>query len=287
MMSRVRQERVYGIMLSRAEKALWNGAPVALGFDWDQENKTVAVNSDEAELVQQIYDIYEELLSAQAVAQWLQENFKSTKRGGAWGSKGVIDILRNPIYIGVYRWNYRQSGRGNLKPEDEVITVENALPAIISREQWERVQKLLDANYKGSRDLKRHAKHIHILSGIIRCGYCGKTYLASRQSKPHKKIYHPSYYRCGTYVRNMQCRNKSLSGLYLEPFILEYLCAYVKAARSAGSGKDIQKQLLVSFNRPEIEYIDLPYSDPGLISILGVFVNQKVYHCDHVKVYHP
>lgn len=262
-------ERVFGIMLSRAEKALWNGARVPLGFDWDQENKTVKINNEEAELTRHIFDIYEEYQSAQTVAKWLEENGKNTKRGGIWGSKGVIDILRNPIYIGVYRWNYRQSARGALKPEDEVITVENALPAIISREQWERVQKLLDANYKGRRDKQRQGKYIHILSGLIRCGFCGKTYLASKQSKAHKNKYFPSYYRCGTYVRNMQCRNKSISGLYIEPFILEYLCAYIRAARSAGTPKAIQKELLSLLARPEIEYIDLPQDDPGMIAVFG------------------
>jgi DNA invertase Pin-like site-specific DNA recombinase/transposase len=262
-------ERVYSIMLSRAQKALWNGAPVALGYDWDPENETIKINPEEAELVHLIFDLYEEKQSALAVAEWLHENGKKTKRGGTWGSKSVIDILRNPIYIGVYRWNYRQSGRGELKPEDEVITVENALPAIISREQWERVQKLLDGNYKGRRDQQRRAKHLHILSGLIRCGYCGKTYISARNTKPHKHNYHPSYYRCGTYIRNRQCRNKTVSGLYIEPFVLEYLRAYVKAARSATSPASFQTELLKAFGREEIEYIDLPIMDAGLTSILG------------------
>lgn len=262
-------ERVYSIMLSRAQKALWNGAPVALGYNWDPENETIKINPEEAELVHLIFDLYEEKQSALAVAEWLHENGKKTKRGGTWGSKSVIDILRNPIYIGVYRWNYRQSGRGELKPEDEVITVENALPAIISREQWERVQKLLDGNYKGRRDQQRRAKHLHILSGLIRCGYCGKTYISARNTKPHKHNYHPSYYRCGTYIRNRQCRNKTVSGLYIEPFVLEYLRAYVKAARSATSPASFQAELLKAFGREEIEYIDLPIVDAGLTSILG------------------
>lgn len=266
-------ERVYSMMLSRAEKALWNGAPVALGYDWDEESETIKINPDESELIHLIYDLYEEKQSALSVAQWLHENGKETKRGGTWGSKGVIDILRNPIYIGVYRWNYRESGRGELKPEDEVIIVENALPVIISREQWERVQKLLDSNYKGRRDQQRRAKHIHLLSGLVKCGYCGKNYLASRNSRPHKHGFHPSYYRCGTYVRNRQCRNKSISGLYLEPFILEYIRAYVKAAKSTGSKNSFQSELLKAFGRSEIEYIDLPSTDPNLSSLLGGMAN--------------
>ena len=264
-------ERVFGIMLARAEKGLWNGARVPLGFDWDQENKKAKLHKDEADLIQQIFDVYEEYQSAQGVAKWLVENNKKTKRGGIWGSKVVIDILRNPIYVGIYRWNYRESARGSLKPKDEVIMVENALPAIISREQFERVQKLLDANYKGRRTKHRQGKNIHILSGLIRCGFCGKTYLASKQSRPHKSGYYPSYYRCGTYVRNMQCRNKSISGLYIEPFVLEYMCAYVKSVRSARASKEVQRDLLSLLGRPEIEHIDLPRGDIGVTLLGGMY----------------
>jgi len=260
-------ERVYSIMLARAEKALWNGAPVALGFDWDKENKIVKIDQEEANLVKLIYDKYEETYSALSVAEWLINNNKKTKRGGTWGSKGVIDILRNPIYTGTYRWNYRKSARGDLKPEDEVITVENAVPAIISREQWERVQKLLDDNYKGRKNQQRRAKHIHLLSGLIRCSYCGKNYIASLSTRPHKDGYHPSYYRCGTYVRNRNCNNKSLSGLRIEPFVLEYIRAYVKSLKN--SKGNFQQNLLASFNRPDIEYIDVPETDPALVGLFG------------------
>lgn len=263
-------ERVYSLMLSRAEKALWNGAPVALGYDWDEEKKTVIINPEEADLVRKIYDLYEEMQSAVAVAKWLDDNQKQTKRGGVWGSKGVIDVLRNPVYIGTYRWNFRESGRGALKPEDEVITVENALPVIISREQWERVQTFLDRNFKGRRDRQRRAKHVHLLSGLIKCGYCGQTYLASRNGRPHKDGFHPSYYRCGTYVRNQQCHNKAMSGLKIEPFVLEYIRAYVKASRTAVPGAGFQAELLKAFAREDIEYIDLPpLEQQGLAGVLG------------------
>lgn len=262
-------ERVYSIMLSRAQKALWNGAPVPLGYDWDEEKGEIKINDEEAELVRLIFDTYEEKQSARTVAQWLHENGKRTKRGGTWGSKTVLDILRNPIYMGTYRWNYRHAGRGELKDPEEVIVVEDALPAIISREQWERVQKLLDSNYKGRRDQQRRAKYIHLLSGLIKCGYCGKTYVSARNTKPHKHNYHPSYYRCGTYMRNRQCRNKTVSGLYIEPFVLEYLRAYVKAARSARSLKSFQAELLKAFGRDEIEHIDLSVVNAGLVSMLG------------------
>lgn len=179
----------------------------------------------------------------------------------------MIDILRNPIYAGVYRWNYRRSGRGDRKPDEEVVTVDQAVPAIISREQWERVQRLLDANYKGRRDRQRRARHPHILSGLIRCAYCGQTYLATRSTRPYRGGYHPSIYRCGTYVRNMQCRNKSLTGTHIEPFVLEYLRAYVVAAHAKKGS--LGEEILKAFGRPEIEHVEIENAGAGLAGVLG------------------
>lgn len=258
-------ERVYSLMLDRASKGAWNGAPVSLGFDWDEENKTIVINEDEADLIRLIYTKYEKVQSAALLAQWLHENGKRTKRGGTWGSKTVIDILRNPIYMGTYRWNYRKGGRGDLKPEDEVITKDDAVPAIITREQWERVQKLLDSNYKGCKDNRRN-KHPHMLSGLIKCAYCGRTYLAGRNSRPHKNNYHPSDYRCGTYVRNRQCHNKPISGLQIEPFILEYIRAYVITSKNLKDKDKFAEQLLLNFGKPEIQQIELTSTDTPLAS---------------------
>ncbi len=55
-------ERVYSIMLSRAEKGLWNGATVPLGYKWSSEKKFPVIDEEEAEVVKYIYNLYEKTL---------------------------------------------------------------------------------------------------------------------------------------------------------------------------------------------------------------------------------
>jgi len=158
-------ERVLSMMLSRAEKGGWNGSRVPLGYDWNYEKKVIVINKEEAVLVQKIFNLYEKTGSSTLVAKLLKEQGEKTKRGGDWMGTTVLQILRNPIYIGIYRWNYREGGRGTKKDPGEVVINEDVIPAILEREQWERVQMQIDSNRKG--EWSNRKKYTHDLSTKI------------------------------------------------------------------------------------------------------------------------
>ncbi len=240
-------ERVYSLMLDRASKGLWNGAPVAIGYEWDDENGKVVINESEAETVRLIYDLYERTGTSVAVAKYLAENNIRTKRGGIWGTKGVWDVLRNPAYIGIYRWNYRSAARGKRKPDEEVISVPDALPAIITEEQWGKVQTMLDKNSNGC--VSRGKAYIP-LSHLLRCAYCGKYYVGRRSPTPRKDGYCHVSYQCGTYSRNGTCKNPNVQGLTIEPWLLDYIRAYVQAEEHGGD-------ILEEFGHEEVEHIEI------------------------------
>ena len=52
-------ERVSSIMLSRAEKGLWNGANVPLGYVYDKVTKFPKIDSKESKTIKLIFDTYE------------------------------------------------------------------------------------------------------------------------------------------------------------------------------------------------------------------------------------
>lgn len=109
-------------MLSRAEKGLWNGATVPFGYVWSEEEKFPVIDPDESKIIQYIYNSYESLRSTLKVAYRLHEEKIATKRNGQWTAKTVRDILRNPFYIGTYRYNMRESGGSRrLKNKEEWV----------------------------------------------------------------------------------------------------------------------------------------------------------------------
>lgn len=242
-------ERVYSIMLSRAEKGLWNGAPVPLGYKWveDGETRFPVVCPDEAKIVKFIYDSYEELRSTSEVKHRLELHNISTKKGRTWTTKTIADILRNPFYVGTYRYNYRESARGKIKPESEWIVVEDNHEPIITKEQQEKVCSILDSNFCGKNVIR--TQHVHVFVQLLHCENCGRNLISTIDS-PRKNGYRPSLYRCYTYVHSKKAHRTckcAISEAVLGNFTLNYIANMVRAhdeAKASGNTDGIEKHLL-------------------------------------------
>lgn len=226
-------ERVTGIMLDRAENGLWNGARMPVGYRWNEETKFPEPDPEEVKIVQFIFDEYEKTRSCMKVARYLNNNHVKSKRGGEWGSKLVHDIIRNPFYIGTYRYNLREAGRGPLKPESEWIVREDNHDAIIDKEQFVRCNQIMDDN-ASTRDVSeiRMTKHIHTFAGHIICGRCGKNFIASKD-RIRANGFRPSNYRCARRSRMLDCDNdKTISEQYIGPFIFNYVANLVRIQKN-------------------------------------------------------
>lgn len=238
-------ERVYSIMLSRAEKGKWNGANVPFGYVWDDETKFPKPDPIESEYVIAIFNKYLETRSALSVSKYLSKNHIQTKRGGKWGSKTVCDIIRNPFYKGTYRYNYRSSARGQKKKEDEWIIVEDNHAAIIPKETWDMCNAIMDKNAERNSASFREKSHIHIFSKKLVCSSCGSILIASLD-RPRKDGYTPSKYVCKSKSIGSGCDQKMISEITLGPFIINYLSNLYKSFQAdiMVSLDSLEKQLL-------------------------------------------
>lgn len=245
-------ERVKGVMLSRAEKGLWNGANVPLGYEWSEEEKFPVVNDEEAKTVRFIFDNYEDTRSTGEVMHLLELNEIKTKRDGNWTSKTIADVIRNPFYVGTYRYNYRYRPHGKIRPEDEWVVVEDNHEAIISKGQYDKCNAIMDSNTRnrgGNRSLNYHT---HIFKGLLNCGKCNKGYIAT-VDRPRSDGYRPSVYRCHNYVHSKKAYRKcngSIGEVKLGPFVMNYIANLVKANEfistygSKGTEREVEKILL-------------------------------------------
>ncbi len=245
-------ERVYSIMLSRAEKGLWNGAPVPLGYKFVDDNKFPVIDEDEAKAVRFIFDAYLDTKSTSEVKHRLEENRIKTKRGKTWTSKTISDILRNPFYIGTYRYNYRYSPHGKIRPEKDWVVVEDNHPAIISKSVYSKANAQLDANHKARGGDRTRGNHTHIFKGLFHCEKCHKNYIASVDRK-RSDGYRPSFYRCYNNVhskKNYRTCKGAVSEVKMGPFVMNYIAnlvkanEYVKARGINAVENDIEKILL-------------------------------------------
>lgn len=168
------------------------------------------INNEEAQVVRQMYSWVDRgELSARQVLRRLNSQHVTPRKGKMeWAKSTVLRILRSEVYAGVWYYNklesceplrpvkndkYRRSPKSGrrLRARTEWLPVE--LPGhlrIIKRDQWERVQLQLDMNRAFS---MRNSKHMYVLSGLIRCGGCGRCYVGEPS---HGKFYYRCAARC-------------------------------------------------------------------------------------------
>ncbi|MEO2017874.1 MAG: recombinase family protein [Fuerstiella sp.] len=162
-------ERTLATMEDRVCRGLWNGGWVH-GYVLDPEGTgKLVLDETTAEIIKvHFFDAVEKLGSAGAVQRELRKKqIKVPKHecrsgrimGGDWFSKQqVVRLLRNPVYIGRIVW-------GNASKDD-------SHSPIVSKEQFDRVQRILDETTVTRSNAKQSRGRGYPLRGLVRCG-CG------------------------------------------------------------------------------------------------------------------
>jgi site-specific DNA recombinase len=198
------KERTSGGRTRKAKKGLVVKNNHIYGYSFNKEKNTYEINEEEAKVIRRIFDYYVNgnYKGINGIANHLTEIKTPTKKGAkVWHRQVVRQILLNPAYSGVYiqnKWdtvgNYvrKQAGEkveyGKIRPEEEWII--STIPAIISEEQFNYAQQLLE---QGRRRYAAYGKHEYLLSGLVRCGRCGCT-MTGRRTLSHGKDFY--VYEC-------------------------------------------------------------------------------------------
>lgn len=206
-----------------AYKGLANGGIGCLGYNI--VNKKYVINEKEAEAVRLIFEMYADGFGYNSIIDKLNNLGYKTKAGKPFGKNSLYAILNNEKYIGNYTFNKiargNSHGRRNShkqKAESEIIRIENGVPAIISKELWDRVQSIRKVNPKG----RSNNKYFYLLSGLITCGECNGKYCGNPRNSGHGGPIFVSY-RCSRRDRSHSCCNKEVRREYVEGFVIEEL----------------------------------------------------------------
>ncbi len=207
-----RMKSIEGIT-ARAEEGLFMGGCPPFGYD--VVNQRYVINEKEATYVRKIFSMYANGASYKEILAMLEG--VPTKKGGVWGSTALNGVLKNDRYIGIYTWNRRQvkimgkwAGGG---PNDHIVCIPGAIPAIIDRTTWEIVQQRRKSNRRAQ---NRAVRREYLLSGLIICE-CGSHYVGIT-SRNTRKV-ETSYYMCGAKKRTKTCSAPNINALQAERII--------------------------------------------------------------------
>lgn len=199
------------------------GGCTPLGYDLD-ENKRLIINPHEAEAVKIIFQMFADGHGYMAIINYLNEHGYRTKRGQIFGKNSLFEILRNEKYTGVFVFNKAASktdGKRNNHTcisSENTIKVEGGCPAIISKNLFEKVQRIKAANKRNTG--RYHSKEFYLLTGQIFCGVCDKRMIGNVRFSGRSKT-RLATYRCNTH--RSECKNKEINKGYLDVYIVELL----------------------------------------------------------------
>lgn len=194
-----------------------------LGYDVDNEGRYI-LNPVESAAVRLIFDMYLSGSGYTPIIDELNSKGYKTKRGSAFKKNSLYEIIRNEKYTGTFIYNRTaaaakngKQNRHSYKSEDEIIKVENAFPAIITKEGYKEAMARMKSQARGK--ASGRARREYMLSGKVFCGECGRT--MNGETRPRRGVDY-AYYVCPNHKIH-QCENKGVRADKLESAVIEQL----------------------------------------------------------------
>ena len=204
----------------KAKNYEFNGGTPPLGFDI--VDKHYVINTKEAEIIRKIFSMYISGHGLLDIADTLNNLGYRTKKNKNFGKNSIYEILSNQKYIGNYTFNKGYRHDRHTKRDDTII-IEDVLPAIISKEDFMKVQEIRKSNRK-SGEFTRKKDIVYLLSGLIVCGKCGANFVGHTTKKIKNGVtYYSSYYTCANRNRLGRCTSPNLKKNEIENEIIKLL----------------------------------------------------------------
>lgn len=225
MYSRDISKKVLVGRMTRSRQGKFCGGQPPLGLMRDPEDRGhLIIDPETAPVIRKIYDYALDGLGCMRISKKLMEeripitHVKANTECDAnyyfWGGGRISHILRNPFYKGAHlvcRTHQKgiRSGTVDVIPREEWEVIEGCHEAIVTPEEWQRVQELIDGRptiMEGNA-----CPFYNIFHGIIYCATCGKSMQVryekvgrtdtNRTTKQKREPIDKAYYICQTYNR--------------------------------------------------------------------------------------
>jgi len=191
-----------------AAKAQSTGGNRPFGYLTGSDKKFI-IDPETAPTVKKVYDLYSRGWTITQIIKHLNEQGCRTLKGRPFTANSLRTMLKNPKYIGTYTY------------KDEV-RIEDAIPPIVDKEVYYKVQEMLKYNQKAA--AHKNSPADYLLTEKLFCGKCGKMMVGfSGTSKTGDRH---NYYCC-TGQRKRLCGKNAVRKAWIENLVIEYAIALV------------------------------------------------------------
>ena len=241
---------------------------VAYGYKKDENDKyKLVIDENVFEIIKYIFQLFLEGKKPMEIANSLNtrniitpSQYLKLKNSSKYWTKSTVNrILNNPIYAGnmvlnKYETNFKLKKK-TIIPKNQYKILENTHPAIISQEDYKKVQQI-----KGNKTKRDFKSYIYLLKGLTYCKNCGRrmTYKNShpvridRNGKIVGKQNNIGYFICEEHYRHKEICNifNKIMENDLNKIVLNALSNRLKELQISKYAKDVQELI-------ERENIDL------------------------------
>lgn len=162
----------------------YTSSKAALGYDCGNNSKVpLQINEHEAGIIRLIFDLAESGHGYRAIANTLNHRHYLTKNGNPFDTVAVKYILNNKLYCGYVVWGKHKDWNNKRRKGKSIpLIVEGKHQAIVSEEQFDRVQQILKSRSKQP----IYSKYGNQLTGLLRCPQCGGAMEVSHNTSRRK-----------------------------------------------------------------------------------------------------
>ena len=216
-------EEVTRGMREAASRGFWVSTYAPYGYrkvrvqDGAKERPKLELDPPADAVVRRVFDMVLAGRSVLDIVRTLNDEGIPTRNGGRWLKNTVHGMLTNESYSGTLVWGKRT------KSKAPPVRVDGAVPAIVSREEFERVQGLLKERAPKVVHPRR-ASSPYLLSGLVKCESCGRA-LTAAEAKSGKY----TYYVCQSLIKTGKeaCATPRLNAKRFEETIIGQLRDHV------------------------------------------------------------
>lgn len=191
-----RKRRTIMGIRGRIARGLPPGAPKPR-YGYHRVDGRYVVYEPEARWVRWLYERCAEGLGIPAITYAITALRVPGPTGGAWHRFTVSTILSHPVYAGMIRYG-------------DTLT-QGQHEAVISRDLWQTVQ-----NIREQRTTPRTRNPAYILSGLVRCGYCGAMMSYTTKPSGSRALCCAAYFHSG----GRMCQANTIRAVELEGYVL-------------------------------------------------------------------
>lgn len=178
-------------------------------------DKHFEIDPDTAPIVKLIFEKYASGETLFQIMDYLNNRGIKTVRGGEFKRTSLDNTLKNEMYIGVYTF---------LKEGDpRYIRDEDAVPAIVDKETFYKVQEMLMTNKRKPSHNWVYAEYI--LTGKLFCGLCGEPMVGKAA---HGKTKVHNYYACQGHLKKQGCDKQAIRQDVIEPLVMDAVMDLLK-----------------------------------------------------------